>query len=106
MIMKCAGMAVALISLAAVPASAKPEKCLARVIKDVPAMEDATSILRKGSKDFRQITGVVVNKKTGKMFYCAHGSFCYDSAAIEIVSPCRFFPAEDKEDEAFNFEVD
>lgn len=61
---------------------------MAKVVKDVGAEESPSSVMKKG-RVWAQITQVRVNKKSGKTTYCAHGDYCYDSSAIDIVTPCR-----------------
>jgi hypothetical protein len=50
--------------------------CEATAVRDVPAIESPTSIIRKGGTD-EAITQFRVNKKTGRTSYCSHGGYCY-----------------------------
>ena len=50
--------------------------CAARALRDVPAMEDPSSILHRGQTD-EAITAFRVNGKTGETSYCSHGGYCY-----------------------------
>lgn len=50
--------------------------CTALAIRDVPALEDSTSILKRGELD-TAITQYRVNKRTGETSFCSHGGYCY-----------------------------
>jgi hypothetical protein len=50
--------------------------CSAVAVRDVPAIEDSSSILKKGEID-DAITQYLVNKRTGRTFFCSHGGYCY-----------------------------
>jgi hypothetical protein len=50
--------------------------CNATALRDVPALEDPTSILKKGEID-DSITQFRVNKMTGETSFCSHGGYCY-----------------------------
>lgn len=50
--------------------------CEATAVRDVPAIESPTSIIRKGGTD-EAITQFRVNKTTGRTSYCSHGGYCY-----------------------------
>jgi hypothetical protein len=50
--------------------------CIAVATRDVPAVENPSSILKKGAVD-DSITEYLVNKRTGRTFFCSHGGYCY-----------------------------
>jgi hypothetical protein len=50
--------------------------CTAVALRDVPAIEDSSSILKKGRLD-TAITQYRVNKRTGQTSFCSHGGYCY-----------------------------
>lgn len=50
--------------------------CEAVAIRDVPALEAATSVLRKGQLD-TAVTQYRINKRTGQATLCSHGGYCY-----------------------------
>jgi hypothetical protein len=50
--------------------------CEAVAVRDVPAVEDSSSVLKKGQID-DAITRYMVNKRTGLTFFCSHGGYCY-----------------------------
>lgn len=50
--------------------------CEAVALRDVPALSNPDSILKKGSFD-ESITQFRVNKRTGETSFCSHGSYCY-----------------------------
>lgn len=78
-------------------ARAEPH-CMARVLSDAPALEAPEEVKSKQSGKFGPLTQVKIEKKSGKMFYCAANSYCYGSNSFQIVTPCRF-----KLDRSFNF---
>ena len=39
--------------------------------------------------DFGPITQVKVNKASGKMVFCGKNTYCYNSNAFELITPCR-----------------
>lgn len=69
-------------------ARAEPH-CMARALADVPAMEAPEQVRSKANGAFGPITQIKVNKKSGRMYYCAANTYCYDSNAFEITTPCR-----------------
>lgn len=79
------------------------ERCSVRVIKNAGAEEAPESLMRKGQTDYGLITQVRVNKKTGRMTYCAHGSYCYAASALEITSPCTLLPDSFDDPDDFYF---
>lgn len=64
------------------------DHCVARVLSEVPAMEAPEEVKAKGGS-FGPITTVKVRRDSGRMYYCTSTSYCYDSNAFQIVSPCR-----------------
>ena len=72
--------------------------CMTRILSDAPALEAPEQVKSKQSGAFGPLTQVKVEKKSGKMFYCAANSYCYGSNSFQIVTPCRF-----KLDKSFNF---
>lgn len=74
--------------LSAVPSLARPVRCDVRVTRPVAAVEDPDSIMQPGEA-YGPITQVRINRKTGAMIYCAHGSYCYPASALELRAPCR-----------------
>ncbi len=89
-ILAAAAVLDALAATLAMPtaATAAPN-CMARILADVPAEEAPEQTKSKANGTFGPIVQVKVNKKTGKMVYCAKGSYCYNSNAFEINTPCR-----------------
>lgn len=83
---------------------AKPIRCSVSVIRDVGAEEAPDSVMHRGERDFGPITQVRVNKKTGRMTYCAHGSFCYAASAFDFTSPCRLEPDSFDDPDDYYFE--
>lgn len=88
------------LALAAGSASAAEPHCMARIIADVPAEEAPEQVKSKSNADFGPVTRIKVDKKSGRMTYCAKNSYCYWSNAFEIVSPCRV-KREDSDDPTF-----
>lgn len=70
-------------------AQAKDAHCMARILADVPAEEAPEQIKSKSNGMFGPVTQVKVSKSSGKMVFCAHNSYCYNSNAFELVTPCR-----------------
>jgi len=56
--------------------------CTAVAVRDVPALEDSSSILKTGEYD-TAITQYRVNKRTGQTSFCSHGGYCYPTR-VEI----------------------
>ena len=79
----------ALVLILAGPAQAKDVNCMARILMDVPAEEAPEQVKSKSNKEFGPITEIRVNKTSGKMTYCGAGTYCYNSNAFELVTPCR-----------------
>jgi hypothetical protein len=82
-------------------ARAADEHCMARIIADVPAEEAPEQMKSKSNKDFGPVTQIKVNKKTGKMTFCGHNTYCYNSNAFELVTPCRIKRDESMSDANF-----
>ncbi|WP_165361517.1 hypothetical protein [Lichenibacterium ramalinae] len=78
-------------------ARAEPN-CMTRLLSDAPALEAPEQVKSKQSGVFGPLTQVKIEKKTGKMYYCAANSYCYGSNSFQIVTPCRL-----KLDKSFNF---
>jgi hypothetical protein len=76
------------ISIAAIgTARGAGDLCEAIALRDVPAIEDPSSILKRGEHD-TAITQFRVDKKTGATSYCSHGGYCYLAEALQLTS-CR-----------------
>jgi hypothetical protein len=80
---------------------AKDAHCMAHIVMDVPAEEAPEQVKSKSNNEFGPITQIKVNKKTGKMTYCAANSYCYNSNAFELVTPCRIKRDTDASDATF-----
>lgn len=77
--------------LAAGTGAARAEDhCMARLLADVPALEAPEQVKSKSSGTFGPLSAVKVDKRSGKMFYCSATSYCYDSNAFQLTTPCRF----------------
>jgi len=72
----CAGVAITISSILFAGSSHAADVCEAVALRDVPAMEDPTSILSQGEHD-PAVTQYRVNKKTGVTSFCSHGGYCY-----------------------------
>ena len=81
--------AVALFVLVSPTAAIAEPHCMTRILMDVPAEEAPEEVMSKSNGDFGPVTQVKVNKRTGRMTYCAGKSYCYNSNAFEFTSPCR-----------------
>ena len=81
--------AVAGLLILAMPAEAKDVHCMARIIADVAAEEAPEQVKSKSNGDFGPVVQIKVNKQTGKMVFCAANSYCYNSNAFELTTPCR-----------------
>ena len=91
--------AIGLLVAAGSTSAAEPH-CMARIIADVPAEEAPEQVKSKSNADFGPVTRIKVDKKSGRMTYCAKNSYCYWSNAFEIVSPCRV-KREESDDPTF-----
>jgi len=72
-----AGIVFAIVS----PACAA-DICDAVALRDIPAAEAPSSILKRGEHD-GAITQYRVNKKTGLGKFCSHGGYCYEATVTE-----------------------
>ena len=75
-------------ALASWQAHAEPH-CMARALADVPAMEAPEQVRSRSNGNFGPITQIKVNKKSGRMYFCSANTYCYDSNAFELITPCR-----------------
>ncbi len=82
------GMVAYIATLTPAASQAAPH-CMTRILADVPAEEAPEQIKSKSNGDFGPVTQIKVNRKTGRMLYCAENSYCYNSNAFEFTSPCR-----------------
>jgi hypothetical protein len=64
--------------------------CMARLLADVPALEAPEQVKSKQSGTFGPLSAIKVDKRNGKMYYCSATSYCYDSNAFQLTTPCRF----------------
>ncbi len=81
--------AAALFVIANPTGSMAAPHCMTRILADVAAEEAPEQVKSKANGDFGPVTRIKVNRSTGKMVYCAEGSYCYDSNAFEFTTPCR-----------------
>jgi hypothetical protein len=70
------GLLCTAILLAGVHRADAADICTAIAVRDVPALEDSTSVIKKGGLD-DSITEYRVNKRTGQTSFCSHGGYCY-----------------------------
>jgi hypothetical protein len=75
--------------LSAGPVAAREAHCMARILSDVAAEEAPEQVKSKSNGEFGPVTKIKVNKTSGKMLYCAENSYCYNSNAFELTTPCR-----------------
>ena len=80
---------IAFVAVASPTGAKAAPNCMARVLADVPAEEAPEQVKSKQSGTFGPVTQIKVEKKTGKMTYCAKTSYCYGSNSFEIATPCR-----------------
>lgn len=66
------------------------DHCMARILADVPALEAPEQVKSKSSGTFGPLSEIKVNKRSGRMYYCAVNTYCYDSNAFQLTTPCRF----------------
>jgi hypothetical protein len=71
-----ARMILVLLTLESIGAAQAADLCKALAIRDVPAIESATSIIKRGSYD-EAITQFRVSKTNGDTSFCSHGGYCY-----------------------------
>ena len=77
---------------------------MTRIIADVAAEEAPEEVKSKSNKLFGPVTQIRINKKTGRMTYCAKNSYCYWSNAFEFVTPCRIKRDDDvNSDQYFSY---
>ena len=62
---------------------------MARALADVPAMEAPEQVRSKSNGNFGPVTHIKVNKQSGRMYFCGANTYCYDSNAFELITPCR-----------------
>jgi hypothetical protein len=62
--------------MATIPDLRAADICKAVALRDVPAIEDPQSILKRGEYD-TAITQYRIDKKTGQTSFCSHGGYCY-----------------------------
>jgi hypothetical protein len=55
--------------------------CEAIALRNVPAIENPSSVLKAGDFD-TAITQYRVNKKTGQTSFCSHGGYCYPTHTV------------------------
>lgn len=91
--------------LTACPAHAE-DSCKALVLRDVAAVENPTSFLKRGSY-YDVITQYRVNRKTGLAIFCSHGGYCYPAKAMRLTN-CKVGKAEptDNSDADIYYDVD
>ncbi len=77
-------------ALAGSGAARADDHCMARILADVPALEAPEQVKSKGSGTFGPLSEIKVDKRSGRMYYCAVNTYCYDSNAFELTTPCRF----------------
>lgn len=96
------------LALAALVAAAGPavaaDRCMARFVQDTGA-QDAPDMVQHRGEMYGPITQLNVTRKTGQVFYCAHGAGCYPASAIDIISRCRFVPSGYDDPESFLLEA-
>ncbi len=75
--------------------------CEAIALRDVSAVENPDSVLKRGERD-AAITQYRVNKKSGKATFCSHGGYCYPADALKLTN-CKIGARDaiDDPDEVF-----
>src|ERR1700741_1491484 len=81
-LMRIAALAFAIAAFAGAQRSVAADICEALALRDVPALDDPSSILKRGELD-GAITQYRVNKRTGKSSFCSLGGYCYPTHAVE-----------------------
>jgi hypothetical protein len=76
----------ALFLISATTDSLAADICRAVALRDVPSLDDPSSILKRGEYD-EAITQYRVDKKTGETSFCSHGGFCYPTHINENGGP-------------------
>lgn len=81
-VLNCALLGAAMISAGSARAA---DVCEAVALHDVPAVENPSSILRRGALD-TAVTGYHVNRETGERTFCSHGGYCYPAEALRLTN--------------------
>jgi hypothetical protein len=71
-----------LLIAAGVTGSHAADICKAIALRDVPAIEQPTSIIKRGDYD-DAITQFRVDKDTGDTSFCSHGGYCYPTHILD-----------------------
>jgi hypothetical protein len=82
-------LVLALLAPSGASAAQGSSHCMTRILADVSALEAPEQVKSKSNGEFGPVTQIKVNRQSGRMFYCAKNSYCYDSNAFELTSPCR-----------------
>ncbi len=98
-------LALAFVAMVAATPALALDRCEVRVVKNVGAEDDPSSVLPKGSTQFGPVTSMRVIRKNGRMSYCAHGSFCYSASAFTFLSGCTFTQEPEDDPDAFNYDA-
>jgi hypothetical protein len=78
-------LAVALVSgfvIGVVPSAHAADICDAVALRDLAALEDPSSVLKRGEHD-GAVSQYRINKKTGEASMCSHGGYCYPATITE-----------------------
>ena len=89
------------------------DSCKAIALRDVPALEDPSSILRRGEYD-TGITQYRVSKQTGLASLCSHGGYCYpthvfvDGIKVKVLrlTNCKVGKKDYENSEEYFYDVD
>jgi hypothetical protein len=65
-----------------IPSAHAADICDAVALRDLPALEDPSSVLKRGEHD-GTVTQYRINKKTGDASICSHGGYCYPAMITE-----------------------
>jgi len=76
------------LTLNAADAQTGMRRCIVRAVSPTGAIEIPESVMAAGSL-FGPITQIRVERSTGRISFCAHGSYCYPSTNLEFVTPCK-----------------
>ena len=82
--MRRAVAALILLPFVTAPARAA-DICEAVAVRDVAAVDNPGSVLKKG-KVQGAVTQYNVNKKTGKAMFCSHGGYCYPANGLKLTN--------------------
>lgn len=74
-----------LVLMACVAGARAADICEAVALRDVPAIENSDSILKRGEHD-TAITQYRVNKETGTKSFCSHGGYCYPAESLRLTN--------------------